>query len=360
MFAGGLLPAAAAAQGRFDASPSLALTQVYDSNLFSSPSPQVKDLISRFTPSIEAGYRSSPLRLRARYAFDAEVYAEHPELSSKRVRQEASIMVRHQPVRSLTLSTSGSYSQTQTPSELNVTTGLEVDRRDARRIYASQSLQHRFGAFTTGDLEYAFTRDQVSGGTATWTHAARLELERRVSTRDSRSVGLAFRRFAFGEAGDLASPVLTLGWDRQLTRRLRLEFEGGPRLSGGRVGPELSVSLSHRLRRGEVSLSYAQTETTAIGVEGAVIAESIGLSLHRQLSRPLRISAAPSVWRSRRGGFEAMVYRVSLDATCQVAKPLALIGSYQFSLQRGSLDGREGGHFAHNIFLLRLAASAGN
>jgi hypothetical protein len=354
------LPASAPAQGRFGVTPSLAVSQVYDSNLFSRPSAQERDLVSRFTPGIEARYRFRPAALRMSYAFDGEVYPQHHQLDSARARQDAAVALEHARVMSLGVAASASYSTTQRPGELNLTTGLDSGRRAARRFVAGPSLSRRLGRRATGELEYTFTSDAISGGAEIRTQAARLGVERRMSPRSVGRLSLSLRRFSFSDGGRTTARILSLGWDRQLGRRLSLELDLGPRASEGRIGPEASVSLHHRSHHGELSLAYAQTETTAVGEAGAVTAENVTASFGRELFRPLRVSVGPSVWRSRRGGLEVMVYRAVVDATYRLARRVSLVGSYQYSLQRGSLTGAVVGDIPHNLFLLRLSTAAGS
>jgi hypothetical protein len=358
--AAALGPATAGAQGRFELSHALAFTQVYDDNLFSRASAGEKDFISRLTPMIQAGYRSAPFTVRARYELDAEAYAGHRGLSDVAARQDGSIRIDGGRARTLTFSAEGAFSSTQRPGELNLATGLDAQRAAARRLSTREALSRRFGPTTEATLEHAFTWDALSGGVEGRTSIGRAELKKQVTARDRARASYILRHFDFDGAGAVLAQVLTLGWDRRLTRRLRLELDGGPRLTSGRVGPELSVSLVHRLPRREWAVSYAQTQATAIGEPGLVTVETFAAAVGAQVFGPVRLRATPSVWRNRRDGAEAMVYRMAVDAEWRVSRPVSLIASYQYSLQTGSLTGRPIGDIAHDVVLLRLATSTGH
>src|SRR6266481_1499635 len=129
----GLAPNIAQAQMGWFAAPSLLAAEVYDDNLFFSPSQREQDRILRLSPAIEAGYRSDPLSVRGRYTFDAERYAQHPQLDSNQAREQAGMDFRYRPTHRLTVATEASVITTQTPAELNLDTGLGSRRVQAER-----------------------------------------------------------------------------------------------------------------------------------------------------------------------------------------------------------------------------------
>src|SRR5436190_427516 len=77
------------AQQMFHLTPSIGVTQVYDSNLFFTTSDRQADSIWRVTPAIDAEYRSMPWTLIGRYTLDAEQFTQHPELNTVHARQQA-------------------------------------------------------------------------------------------------------------------------------------------------------------------------------------------------------------------------------------------------------------------------------
>ncbi len=351
-------PTAALAQSGFYLTPAFSVAEVYDDNIFSTPSSRESDFISRFTPDIQAGYRSAPLTLLGRYTLDAEVFAEHAELNSAAARQLASIDLRYLPTPRLTLSLTGSYVDTHTPGELNVESAIEVRRARAQRLSGGPSAAYRFDARTEGTLDYMFSRDQLEGGVTTDAHVARLGLDRRLTTRDTGSLGYTFRRFFF-DGDESTSHAVTLGWIRDFTAFTSATLRAGPRFSDGSVDPELSLSILHRLQRGELSLFYARTLTTVIGEAGAVETDSVGATVSYTLLPRLDLRAAPSFSRSSRDGGDLEVYRFFLEAGYRVNKWIELAASYQWSFEQGRLEATSvatarGEEIIHNIFLLRL------
>lgn len=363
ILAGGILfPGVAAAQGEFFATPSITLAEVYDDNVFFAPSGQGRedDFISRFSPSLAAGFRSAPLTLIGRYTFDAEIYSRHSALTDYDVRREAAIDFVYRPTRLLTVSLATSYVETEVPSELNLETGLIGGRAEAERFSIAPSLHYRFDAVTSGAAAYTFTTDKLSGGEGVETdvHTAALGLDRRITRRDTASLGYTFRHFVF-DRDDRDTHVATVGWTHNLTPAISLTLVGGPRISEGSVDPEILASVRHRLQRGELSFAYARSEsTTALGEAGTVRTDTFEATATFSPDRFWELRAAPSLVLSKRGGFDTEVYRASLDVRYRATKWLSFIASYELSLQQGRLDRPGGGDIARNVVLLGIVLTA--
>lgn len=359
---GGLLaPVGAPARADWYAAPSFSAAQQYDDNLFSSPARREMDFITRFSPGIRAGYQSEPLALLGRYAFDAELFARHPELNETLAGQRAALEFRYRPIRRLTLTVNGAYVTTHTPSELNVDTALAVGRARAQRLAVDSSVAYHVDRFTTGVVGYAFTKDMLAEGVGNRTHAVTLGVDRRITPQDTGSLGYALHQFVFDGGGATLSQMVTAGWTHQVTPQTDFTLRGGPRMSEGAVGVEGLVSIHHRVRQGDVLLAYTRSQTTAIGEAGAVNTDSFTATAAAHPLRPLQVKMSPGYFRTSHEAFTAKVYRVDLEATYEVARWLSLTASYQFSRQQG-LDPASGvidpgrAEIVHNIAVLRLDA----
>lgn len=349
-----LVPGLAGAQPGVFVTPSFSIAEVYDDNLFFTPSRREKDLISRFSPGIQAGYQSVPLTLLGRYTFDAEIYPDHPELDDAQVRQEAGIEFRSRPNRTLTLSFDGAFLETQTPGQLNVATGILVGRVRAQRLSAKPGVAYEFDPLTAGAAEYTLTEDELSGGVTILTHVGDLRLDRRITPLDTGSVGYTLREFDFDPGGTTTSHAVTLGWTRQLTPLTSLTLRGGPRFSEGSVDPEVSASIRHRLRLGEVSFTYSRSQTTVIGRAGSVDNEAFIATAVLEPLPSLEVRAAPSLLRTFDADREARVYALDLTAEYKITAWLSLEGAYEFSFQEGGVNAIRDEEISHNIILLRL------
>lgn len=343
------------AQAGFFATPSLSLAEIYDDNLFLSESQPEDDFVSRLSPAIEAGYQSVPLTLKARYVLDAEYYAQHPELDTSRARTNAAMESRYQPTRLLTFSADASYTKTQRPGELNLETGVERMRAQAERLSLGPSVAYRFDPLTAGTAAYAFTRDRLADAVETDTHTAALRFNRRMSARYTASLAYTFREFRFDQADTTASQALTLGGTYAFTPQLLATVLAGPRFFEESVDPEVSASLRHMQKRGEFSLNYTRSQSTLIGLAGAVDTRTLGATAAYTLGPSLTILAAPSFAASTRAGLEAEVYRMNLEANYRITESLSCIASYQFSSQRGSVDTPGDVEINRNVVLLGIA-----
>jgi hypothetical protein len=347
------------AQSGFFATPSLSLAEVYDDNLFFTPSQREEDFISRLSPAIEAGYRSAALTLLGRYTLDAESYAQHSELDTTRARTQAAMDFRYQPTRLLTLSADLNDTKTQMPGELNLETGLQLGRARAERLSIAPAAAYRFGPLTAGTAAYTFTRDKLEGGMGADTHTAALSLDRRISQRDTMSLAYTFRQFLFDGQDTTTAHVVTLGGTRAITPQTTVSLVGGPRFSEGSIDPEVSASIRHVRKRGELSLNYARSQSTVIGQAGAVATETFGATAAYLLGPSWEIQAAPSFLSSRRGALQADVYRMNLATSYRITKSLSLNGSYQFNSQRGSLDIASGEEITRrNVVLLSIVVAS--
>jgi hypothetical protein len=104
------------------------------------------------------------------------------------------------------------------------------------------------------------------------------------------------------------------------------------------VDAEVAAGLRHRIQSGELSLTYAHTETTNIGQVGALTIDNLTALVFWEPQRFLRVRAAPSVVRAEQAGREAMVYLLNFRASYQLTKFVALEVTYGFTRQRGSTE----------------------
>src|SRR5262249_16645909 len=121
-----LIPSTARGQAGWYLTPSVTVAEVYDDNIFFTPSnqppgspPKQADFIFRGTPALVAGYRSQPFSLLGGYAVSGEVYARNPDLHTIPAAQNATLDTSYLPYPLLLLSFSGGYLQSETAQQLN-------------------------------------------------------------------------------------------------------------------------------------------------------------------------------------------------------------------------------------------------
>lgn len=360
---------AATAQHQFDMSTSVALTETYYDNVFAVPKDTREDVVSRLTPRLGVAYRSPRFDVRARYAREAEAFSRNRELSTLRARQEAGLDLRWSPGAGFEAAGGATYTETHSPGEFTVITGLDFNGRDltglelrralANRFSTTGSLSYRMGARTRAVVAHGFTQDEIVGGVPSTTHMAAARLERQVGPVDALSLAYGLRQFTARGDGS-TSHALTLTWAREVTPQAHLELKAGPRLFGRAVGPELGATLRYRFRRGDAALSYVQTETAVIGRPTPFTVEGLSATFTRSLSRTLTVAAGPRMLQARGKAMQTTVYGTTLDLAWRLSRHLSLGASHLLSVQHDQLDGRPRGEIVHNTVLLRLVAGSVN
>src|SRR5882724_6120801 len=374
---GGLgIPTAVWAQAGYYVTPSFSFSEVYDDNLFSTSTGRESDIYSRFSPSLQGAYQSAPLTLLGSYAFDSEVYPGHPELTKALAGQRASIEASYRPDRFLTLSFIAQYTESETSRDINTLTGIDQGRRRSQQYSFSPSVGYRFSPFTSGNAGYAFA--QVASGGSTSSHTLNLGLNRQITPRDAISLGFIERLFfstqdSTASEDSTTSHAITLGWTRPLTAFTTMALQAGPRITEGSLGAEVLASISHRLKNGQVSLTYSQSQNLVAGLSNAVNTNSLAASIGYEPLHRLQLGATASISRNTQvqstqtrtgdtqGDNAANVYALGLSAGHPLNKWLLLQGSYNFSFQQGILSSSSaaatgnGGDIYHNIVTLGLA-----
>jgi polysaccharide export outer membrane protein len=326
-----MAPQAGRAQGVFQMRPLMTTAQLYDSNLFSTGTNREADFVTRVSPGVLSEYWSPLLTLRGRYTMDLERFTDHPELSGLDARQHAAFDLSYRADSPLAVAVGAEYSTTHNPSELNLDTGLILSRAKAGRVAAHSSITRRLAPAVSGTVNYLVTQDRIEGGIATLTQAAAIGANRRLSSRGTVSAGYRLYQYSFGTSSP-TSHELRLGWTRGITERSTISVDGGPRLADGSFTPELSASVRYQFRPGDLSLAYARTRTTAIGLAGTAETESVTGTATWVPRRSLRLQISPAFFRSTQGPLQADVYRLSVDVARQIARGLSLdvaVNSYR-------------------------------
>lgn len=333
------IPLPAAAQDETYARLSVTAAQVFDGNVNAAPAPAVAaDFISRITPAIDAGYRSMPFSLQSRYSIDADRFLNHVDLSRAVARQQADVTTRYAPTRRVAIDSGASYVVTQNPVELNLDSLIRIGRARAARLAANTDVTYNWSplAALTGGL--AWSTDRLEGAAATTTRTATLRAERRAWRRMSHRVGYRVRHIDFGSGAAETSHLLTGGLVHALTHSTSVGVEAGPYVTRERIRPEVSATLRHQLRLGELSLGYARTYMTAIGLPGPVeISRLSGAGTYRP-RRGMVFTLVPALARNLHGGGRASVVTLDAQASLPCGRGLSLVAVSRVGRQTGTLS----------------------
>jgi hypothetical protein len=291
------------AQGAFEVRPSVTVTELHDSNIFSTSVDPQSDFVTRLNPAIDIESRRSSLTWFGRYTFDAERYVAHSDLTDMAARQHGSFGVSYAPTSRLSIAADAELSTSRIPGELFVETGIILPRADAARAAARSSLTRHLDPRTEGTIEYSFREDQVEGGLTARSHSGGVTAERRLTTRSSLTFDYRAEQSVFGSGPEpstssVMSHALGLGWTRAMTPRTRLTFTAGPRLTDGQYSPELAAAVDHRRDAAGFALTLQRTQTTMVGVSRPVQVENVAARLVWGRARGPRLRTTCALFRT--------------------------------------------------------------
>jgi hypothetical protein len=358
MAAGALfVPRAADGQPALEVVPSVAFATVLDDNVFLASTNEEADVISRLTSGLDARYERSLLTMNGHYRLDSERFTDHPSLTDMNARQDAAVDVRSHRFRNAILGADAAVTTTHTPGELNLLSGLAVGRAHASRIVVHPSLEREWDRNTAITFSYSYAHDRLEAGPRAYTHGAAFSLERRRSARRKFAVRYAAERFAFDQAAPIVSQVSTVGMETN-GRSSSVNVGAGVRTTGGRLSPELSLLARRALRRGELSVAYVRTTTTAIGVSGAVDTQSLVGTASYDIRDVMRVQVAPALSETTISGRRVDVYRLALEVSVPCGRSLALVATSTVSGQQGWLDDQRWMVLSHRVFSIGVRAAA--
>jgi hypothetical protein len=320
----------------------IAAGMVYDDNIFWRPV-GTDDTILRITPAIEARRQSAHVSFSSRYRLDSERYAEHSELNDPFAAQNADLDLFLRPDPRTTLALRGGYSRTHRPGELNTTTGLVLGRQLASVGGASTELSYRLGAVSAVQVGYGFDGTDTEMGPDSLEHAAHVRLTRDMNPKDQTYVAYRLQHWTFYPGNPILSQTAVAGWSRRLTPLATVTLEAGPRLTSGDVQPEVMVGIGGHVAKGTgVTLSYAHTQTAAVGVVGLVDTDRLLADFSYRSPAAWDVNFAGGLFRDIVAGFDRVVaYQVSADVRRAISSRVWLL-----TTARASFNTRRAGDVA--------------
>jgi hypothetical protein len=316
-------------------SPSFGISEVYDDNLFNRPAGEA-DTITRASSRLDAQYRSGRQLFSARYALDADRFASHPELTSAHARQDAGFEEQYQATRRLSLGGAASFTETETPADLNLDTALTPGRARAQRVMLHPSARYEFGPLLTATIGYTAAHDDMFG-VSLLTQTTAVSVERHPSARDGVRWEYSHQNYLFDAIERKTSQAATAEWTRDLTRATSLSLRGGPRVTDRRLSPDLAASLRHKMQIGDATLSYAHSQTTLVGLVGIADTHSLTARVSGELRSGGQLRIEPGVLRTTQQDLASAVYRLSVGCVQPVGRRAAIELSYDVNVQHGNI-----------------------
>jgi hypothetical protein len=336
-----LFQSAMLAENRFTFEPAIEVTEVHDDNLFFSRDAAAGDLILRVKPALGLQFAYPRLSALESYEIADDRYATYSHLSNRLARQGALARIDYRVSPRLSFGLDGAFTDTDTPSEFNVDTGLAAGRTRARRLMMSPTGRFRISPRLSAHASLTATNDKLSNGNQMRSQFFAGGIEERLTPRDSFALDYEHGHYDFQPAAQrssTATDVLRGTWSHDLNARTHVTLAAGPRVTDGIVAPELAASLTHRWMFGSITISGLQTQTSAIGLGDIVQVRSVDARLMWTPSRSLSAYAGPAIFRNARRGLEATVYQIVLGARYAVTPWAGFDVEFSRDSQHGAID----------------------
>ena len=345
------------AQSEVTVVPAVALSTMYDDNLFSAPS-GVADILTTIRPSVETRVESPRLNVQSLAYFDMQKSANTAALNTFDARRHAMVDMRGQASPMLSLGMAARYDRSETPGELNLDTGVMLARQEAHRLQLTPMLSYRTDARTTVFTRYDWTSERLEGWPGGDLQALHAGVTREVTPRTTLNTRYLGRLFT-GEIDTHSHSVLA-GWAREMSPGTNLSVEAGPRITSDRgLRSEILAAWIRRTPLARVRLDYWRGETIVLGIPGPVEIQSGTANVSRTLRKYFDVGTQVGVFNSHTmEDTEAVVYHAALVAAWS-RQPYILQVSYGTDLQKGDIRTRGAAdeYVRRGVFLVRLTVA---
>ncbi len=354
-----------ARRGPVTLTPSIAIGEEYNDNIFLDNRNRQSDFISTFGPTITLFVNRPSYQLNAGYSFNAVVYARNERLNNAFDSQNfiASGLYRASPAltlnvtdtfalnRNTNLVSSQGFSASTGRQESWTNTfspGLtwQMTARNTLTLTASYIVLRFEGAGGgVGSSAGGGVGSGTGGGIGSDTYSLQSNLTHTFTPRFAGIVGYGFTYLDAQRQEASTSHTPTLGFNYQLTRTLSATVNGGAAVTelGGKtiISPAGNASLTQTLGFGSASLQYTRGVSVAGGFGGTTDTQIVSGRLELStLQRGLLIvfnpayNLAESVDSQQTGTVDVQTFTVSLAAYYQVARYTNLFAGYTFFRQR--------------------------
>jgi predicted porin len=351
------LPLAIAAEAGFYSEPWIAVSAVYDDNIYYDPTDEVSDFIARVSPGLTLEYESERAEAAADVSFDAEKYSDNSELDSLTARKFANLAASYRATQRLTLDATAAYIETNTPIDLlpldgGAVPGPLVGRSDAERSSVGGSASYRVAPRLDATVGLRQTQDEVDGTGESRLREAEAFVDQRLSERSVLSFGYIGRRFRSFEEGIPAGvPDTTqdyhipwVGLAHDFNARTAVAIRGGPALGEDSTEPYVVASLKHDTVRGQWLADYSRTQTTFLGDADIVEVSQVSVSYNHSFPSGLSLEFRPNYLSVSQSGPGQDVYTTLLfGASYRLNETMLLTAGYEWNRQRVERGVERGG-----------------
>jgi len=352
-----IVAAPAAAQG-VSLVPSVAISRIWDDNVFYRPNGE-SDLTTRVSPRLDASYDDGRMTWAGRFQLDADQFERHPQLTTAHARQDAGVDLAYAATRRLSLGGTAAFVESQTPLDLNLEAAPVPGRVRARHYSVQPSATYQLTSRTDAAVRYTVAGDALVDSVGVRTNEATMTVTHHRSPRTDLRFEYTFQHFGFEHVDASMSQAWTAGWRRSLDRATSVSIAAGPRVTDGVLSPDIAASMHRQLRAGEAAITYLHTTTTLLGTQSLTDMHSLSVILSAEPRAGLRLHAGPALLHTRQGALSSAVYRLAAGCEWPLAKRFALRGDYDFNVQEGNIFTAQSVEtIGRNRVLVSIVASA--
>jgi hypothetical protein len=324
------------AQTKATVIPSVVIGGVYDDNVSARAQADAGQML-QVRPSLEADVESSTVSLISLWSFDMQA-SNHSSLNSLDARRHGMLDVKWRKSTLTTWGIAGRYDRTDSPADIDLDSGIILDRRNAQRWQVTPGVQHRIGQRAMFTALYDWTTENLVNDSEGTLHTARTGLSRVLSERSSISAGYVGRLFQ-DSVSDHQSHAAIFGWSRRIRQFTTMSVLAGPRWTTYRgLRPEVAASLMRDGRKLKGGIDYSHGETIILGVEGPVQVDTgaarINVAVTRKIELGLHTAASKILTIDERA---ATVYRGTAVGSWSFGGPFTLAASYSADYQLGDV-----------------------
>ena len=342
----GLL-APGAQRGPVTLTPSIAVSEEYNDNIFLNNQTRQSDFITSFSPALTLYVNRPSYALSAGYSFSADLYARESRLNEAFDRQNFVATGLYRLTPGLTLTASDGFAFNRN-SNLVAAQGFSSGRQESWSNNFTPGMNWQMTPSNSLGLSasYSVLRFQGSGtGVDSDTYGFGSNLTHIFTPRFSGILNYGFTYLKPQGEQDSTTHTPMVGFSYVLTPTLTATITGGAAITelGGDtfVGPAATASLVQVFSFGSASLQYNQGVSVAGGFGGTTNTKTVSGTLALStLLRGLFVLLSPSYSVSESVGsgqtqqVDIKAITLSLGATYQIAQYASLFGGYTFFRQR--------------------------
>jgi hypothetical protein len=354
------------AQGPLTLTPSLAITEEFNDNVFLTHSNKRSDFITQFTPGLTLQAQQPGFQLLSSFNFTAEIYAKETELNNAANRIYFLTSVSYQATPSVTLSLTETLTFSRDNSNTATISGVSSGRGESWSNILAPAVSVQLTPRTTWRVSGAYTLERFSSNSGSNNRGSNngsnngdsniyrvgTGLDHTLTPRLTLTAAYDFGYLDVEQEPTAFNHTLRLGGSYRLTPTLTVTGTAGPSLlltdRDTEITPSASARIIKQMSWGSMSAFYDRAIGTSGGFGGLSDNQTIGGNITvSTLLRGLYLDLSPRYSMTKttgasRSNSDINTLTVTLTARYQIARYIGLVGGYSYLHQTGSGNGNTG------------------